>query len=287
MIRTATNDGCAEDRLCLLKTPNPFVRWELAPLASTLCGDGVDSQGVSLGATRFVSIASCPAARGPRSATADPCARTGASWSVATLARRSRLLGLARPRLERMATRPDHRSARDGDRMASPRLPVVLEMEEPLPHRTSTSSGRRARADSHDVRSESSVGRATPPRRIAEAGDRHQSGVSREVHGPLSSAALADLAHVPDQSSRATDGRGLLRRANRDLPIVVRAGPARPRPSTNHAPRGDRSPDRSVDRTTAARGMPVGLGSALCNSRPRSCFRRIRPRPERSGWTKC
>jgi hypothetical protein len=38
-------------RVCLLKTPNRFVRYKLAPPASTLCRNDVDCHGAAFGAT--------------------------------------------------------------------------------------------------------------------------------------------------------------------------------------------------------------------------------------------
>jgi putative transposase len=53
-----------------------------------------------------------------------------------------------------------HRPARDCPRVASPRLPAVLGMEEPWPpHWSSTGISRRPRAHSQHVRRESALGR--------------------------------------------------------------------------------------------------------------------------------
>jgi hypothetical protein len=42
--------------VCLLKTPNRFVRYKLAPPASTLCRDDVDCHGAAFGATDLLEI---------------------------------------------------------------------------------------------------------------------------------------------------------------------------------------------------------------------------------------
>ncbi len=49
----------------------------------------------------------------------------------------------------------------------------------------------------------------------------------REVHGPSSTAAIADLADLLGKSHRANHGRGFLRRAHRDVPVAVRPGDPR------------------------------------------------------------
>src|SRR5713101_3695592 len=71
----------------------------------------------------------------------------------------------------RVATRPRHRQAGDGHRVAPPRLSAILEMEESLPHGSSECVSRRPHPDSHDVESEPAVGRASDSRRIAETRD--------------------------------------------------------------------------------------------------------------------
>jgi hypothetical protein len=48
---------CVPISLCLLKTPNRFMRFELAPPASTLCGDDLDCHGAGFGATDLLQIA--------------------------------------------------------------------------------------------------------------------------------------------------------------------------------------------------------------------------------------
>jgi hypothetical protein len=45
------------DEVCLLKTQNLFVRYELAPLASTLCVDDVDPNRPPFGAASLHQIA--------------------------------------------------------------------------------------------------------------------------------------------------------------------------------------------------------------------------------------
>ena len=48
---------------------------------------------------------------------------------------------------------------------------MFWDLEEPATHRSSDRPGGRARADSHDVADEPAMGRASDPRRIAQAGD--------------------------------------------------------------------------------------------------------------------
>ena len=55
--------------------------------------------------------------------------------------------------------------------LAPPRLPILLDVEEPSTHRSTDRTGRPARADPNDVADKPTLGRASDPRRIAQTGD--------------------------------------------------------------------------------------------------------------------
>ena len=112
-------------------------------------------------------------------------------------------LGLAVAALDRMATGARPRAAGDRRRMAPPRLPPVLDLEEPTPHRVDRPYRPTSAPDSHDVRRESALGCASDPWRAAEAGHRRESVDRREVHGPAPTPTVADVANVPGQPRRA------------------------------------------------------------------------------------
>src|SRR6266851_3575095 len=73
-----------------------------------------------------------------------------------------RILGMAVTSVARLASGTRHRQAGNGHRLASPRLPTVLDLEEPSPRGSTDRPGRCEDADSHHVRSESTLGCAAP-----------------------------------------------------------------------------------------------------------------------------
>lgn len=122
--------------------------------------------------------------------------------------------------LDRMANGARDRQAGDGDRLAPTRLPTVVDVEESAPPGTTDRARRRPRADSHDGGGHPPLGRATNPWRTAEARHRRPSGDRGDIHGPPAPAALADLAHVLDQSRRPDRRSRFLRGPDRDYRLV-------------------------------------------------------------------
>ena len=152
----------------------------------------------------------------------------------------------------------------------------------------------RPPVDSNDGGDESAVGRATDSRRALETGDRRLSGDRREVHA-ADDTALTDVAHVSRESRRANRGRRLLRRADRHVPTLVRAG--HPRASSAAAsctwrspaiPRPRGRPNNSARRFRRTRPLDISFTIAITPSRgrprrPRSASRRCSPRLGRRG----
>jgi hypothetical protein len=122
---------------------------------------------------------------------------------------RSRVLGVAVADVERLALGVDGRPASHRPRLASSWISLVLAMEKPSAKRTALGPSRRPCADPDHVRRKPTLGRTTHSRRIAQAPSCDQRGVSRQIHGPASTATVADVAHVHHQSQRATHGDGI------------------------------------------------------------------------------
>ena len=176
-------------------------------------------------------------------------------------------LGPAFAHLDRMANGARDRQARDCHRLAPTRLPAVVDLEKPAPHRATDGAGRHPDPDSHDGASESALGGAADSWRTAETRDRHLLGHRRQIPGSPAPAAVADMAHLPAESHRP-DCRGrFLRRPYGDLPAFVRLGAPRPRSATHLAHGGHRSSDGGLDGPTTPRGVPVGRCASISASR--------------------
>jgi hypothetical protein len=111
-------------------------------------------------------------------------------------------VGVAVTRVASPALGASPGEARNGHRMAPPRLSPVLDLDEPTPHRTSKRTEGRARPHSRALITESALGCATDSWRATEAGHLGQSIHRRQVHATPPDPALAILAHVPHQSCR-------------------------------------------------------------------------------------
>src|SRR5215469_64789 len=86
-------------------------------------------------------------------------------WPSAALESRGSIpMGMALPILERLAIRPRHRPTRNGDRLAPPRIPSVLEVEEPPSARAARCVARGRQFDPQDESGQSSLGCASHPR---------------------------------------------------------------------------------------------------------------------------
>src|SRR5215469_13378664 len=95
------------------------------------------------------------------------------SQAAEAVRQRSIPLGTAVPVLERLAFRSTHRPARNCDRLASQRIPPLLDSEGPLPAtRTTAGLPRNQEIDSPDEPRQPALGRASHPWRIAETRDR-------------------------------------------------------------------------------------------------------------------
>ena len=128
--------------------------------------------------------------------------------------------------------------------------------------RAGTSADRRCRPtfdpDPFDVGGRIRCGVLGEPRRALKLGIDAQSIYGREVHGPTAKPPSRDVAYLPRQPCDATDGGGLLGRADGDVPLsfvlVILAHDRRRRGSH----RGDGTSERRVDRPAVPRGVPLG-----------------------------
>ena len=147
----------------------------------------------------------CGAApRDPRATPSTAGAATIPTATAASCESRPVALGLAVSSVERLANGSRHRETGDGHRVASPRRPVVLDVEESATQWTSARRRGCAPPHSDDVEGQSALGRATNARRAYEIGTAAVSGDSREIHclaGPL------DRRKPGARSSRITFNR--------------------------------------------------------------------------------
>ena len=107
-------------------------------------------------------------------------------------------LDLAVSRVERLANGSRHRETGDGHRVASPRRPVVLDVEESATQWTSARRRGCAPPHSDDVEGQSALGRATNARRAYEIGTAAVSGayqqvVHEELETPLHRFTISEL----------------------------------------------------------------------------------------------
>ena len=126
----------------------------------------------------------CPAARDPGVSPSAPRAEPIAASATAAHAGRPNAVDLAVEILEPMACGRGDRQARDGPRLASSRLPSLLDVEEPMPQGSTEHSSERPPVDSNDGGSQPVVGRATHSRRTLEAQHRRQP-VTMQTSRPL------------------------------------------------------------------------------------------------------
>ena len=108
-------------------------------------------------------------------------------------------MGMAGTILERLAIGIGYRQAPDCHRLASQRIPTVLEVEESPSGRATPRVAGSHRSDSSDELGESWLGRTTDSRRTVEAGIRTVARHGWQVPGPAPEAAVAELAHVSDK----------------------------------------------------------------------------------------
>src|SRR5881275_335273 len=117
---------------------------------------------------------------------------------------------------------------------------------------------RSPRSDSaHELR-QSSLGCAKHPRRVAEARFNGVASDGVEVHAPTSTAAVAGVARVFEQSREGLNRLRFLHGTHRDLSGPVRAVDPDPQPAPAGAFQCHRPSDGGMDGTPTARGMRVG-----------------------------
>ena len=131
--RVALLAGCnvPNTRLCLLNSPFLLPGLMLRPTVDTLLADDVRPGLTPADRTRVCALTRGPAARGARVTALAAGAGAVARSAAASQPGRPPALGVVIARMERMANRARVRQARDGPRLASPRLPPFLDMEEP------------------------------------------------------------------------------------------------------------------------------------------------------------
>ncbi len=123
------------------------------------------------------------------------------------LTRGDRLVRIWLSRVWCLANGARHRHTRHGHRLASARVPSLLDVEERPSDGAADRASRDTHPDSHDVGRESPLGCAADSRCAPEIGIHRVSDDRRHIHGPPPATALADLAYVLDQPCATADRR--------------------------------------------------------------------------------
>ena len=163
---------------------------------------------------------------------------------------------------------PGGRPTRDGRRLASARLRVVLDTPIPSAGRPAADRRRHPTPGSGDGRRKPTLGRASHPWGIVEAGVRRLRADGFSADAAAAEATLSELAHVPQEPSRL-DGRGrLLCRPYAHLPDPVRLRRPRPRSAPHLAHQRDAASHIRVDPPAASRVLPGPLHHPIPAPRP-------------------
>jgi hypothetical protein len=152
------------------------------------------------------------------------------------------------------------------DRLASPGVPCVLDMEKAAAHRPTKGPDQCPHIDSDDVARQSAMGSPTDSRRAVEIGHGRLSSDRRERQRAPAHIAVAVMAHILGESHPANRRRRFLRRADRHVPTVVCAGdscarapPGRTRRGHGPGPRPLRPRNNSAKRFRATNGPTTFL----------------------------
>src|SRR5467141_385692 len=165
------------------------------------------------------------------------------------------LLGRAVEAVEELAEFSAGGAARDSGALAPSGLQALLGMEEATPAGSARDWDGSAGSHSADEPRQSSLGSTPNPRRAAEAGSDGIAGDGFEVHAPAAEAAIADVAHILEESRQGSDRVGFLHGANSDLSGPVRAHSAELRPAPAGAFQCHRASDRGVDRAATGQRL--------------------------------
>jgi len=147
----------------------------------------------------------------------------GASAAAAADTDRPDFLGSAVEAVDGLAAFAAAGAAGDGGPVAPARISTLLGMEESATIRSAHDQYGAARSDSADELRQSSLGCAENPRRAAEARPIGLAGDGVEVHDSGSTAAVAGVADVLEESCRASNRVGFLHGAHGDVSSSVRA----------------------------------------------------------------
>src|SRR6267143_6201549 len=132
----------------------------LRSTADTLRRDDLGPCFASSDPTRVDTFARCAPARGPGATPSTAGASPGKVSATSADGGGPTPVGVACRCLEQLAYCTCHRSTGDGHRLAPPRLPPVLDVEEPSADRSADRPFRCARADSDDVAGQPALGRS-------------------------------------------------------------------------------------------------------------------------------
>src|SRR5207249_1754613 len=141
------------------------------------------------------------------------------------------VLGLPIETMDELAAFAARGAAGDGGAVASAGISTLLGVEELAPIGSAHDQYGIPRSDSADELRQSALGCAKDPRRVAEARVDGVAGDGFEVHAPASTAAIAGMAHVFEESREGLDRVGFLHGTHRNVSGPVRARAPDPQPA--------------------------------------------------------
>src|SRR5437870_4890023 len=189
-------------------------------------------------------------------------------------ATRSRLLDVALAVVDTVERSAPCRKTADGNSLAPAELSRFLDLEVP-PRASGQTTGRRGACGSRAYHGagEPALGRATHPRRIAEARVRRLAAHRGAAYAASPETTIADMEDVPPKPRRRPCLSRFLRRADCDIPNPLRVrGPAAPSPASRALQRHGLAHCR-LDGAANCRSLSRRFGATLSPPRSRQHLR--------------
>src|SRR5437879_1286736 len=189
-------------------------------------------------------------------------------------AARSRLLDVALAVVDTVERSAPCRNTADGNSLAPAELSRFLDLEVP-PRASGQTTGRRGACGSRAYHGagEPALGRATHPRRIAEARVRRLAAQRGAAYAASPETTIADMEDVPPKPRRRPCLSRLLRRADCHIPNPLRVrGPAAPSPASRALQRHGLAHCR-LDGAANCRSLSRRFGATLSPPRSRQHLR--------------
>src|SRR5882762_5386981 len=189
-------------------------------------------------------------------------------------ATRSRLLDVALAAVDTVERSAPCRKTADGNSLAPAELSRFLDLEDP-PRASGSTTGQRGACGScaYHGAGEPALGRATHPRRIAEARVRRLAAHRGAAYAASPETTIADMEDVPPKPRRRPCLSRFLRRADCDIPNPLRVrGPAAPSPASRALQRHGLAHCR-LDGAANCRSLSRRFGATLSPPRSRQHLR--------------